>query len=159
MAIIVAGISVVQGYVLARSATAVSCPVDTNEDTLATIIVPAGALGINGVLRVMPRFTITNSANNKTLRFKFGGTNFWAPILTTQLTVAPFIQLSNRGVANSQISNVIDGTSGLGQSTSAFVTAAIDTASAVTILLTGQKATASETITLESYIIELFPTA
>lgn len=159
MALVVAGVSVVQPYVLARSAVAVSCPADTTEDVLATVTIPAGAMGISGAVRVTTVWTITNSANAKTLRMRFGGTSGTAYLSTAATTSASFSDchlISNRGSASSQVGSAQ--AIGLGGSAAAVITSSVDTASATTIVISGQKASAGETLTLESYLVELFPT-
>lgn len=163
MALIVAGVSVVQGYVLARSGAAVSCGADTTEDILATITVPANALGISGVLRVTTSWTSTSSGNSKTIRGRFSGasgTAFLSRAFTTEAYSQATFKVANRGTAASQEggATVFHG-SGTVSSSSASVTASADTTVATTIVLTGQKASSGETLTLESYIVELLPTS
>lgn len=167
MALIVAGISVVQPYILARSAVAVSCGADTTEDVLATISVPAGALGLSGWIRLSAYYTLTNSANSKTFRTRFSGsagTIVATDIVTTQALFRKSYWMANRGAANSQLwsSSASDeaGTGGLGVKGGSFVMVAssVDTASVSTIVISGQKATAGEVLTLEGYLAEVFPT-
>lgn len=145
--------------ILAASAVAVSCPADTTEDILATITVPAGAMGLNGILRVTANWSFTNSVNNKSMRVRFGGiggTQYYSVTTTTTQNIGSLTIIQNRGAANSQV-----GWQG-GTNTQTFsgfaaapTTSAVDTAAATTIVLTGQKATAGETLTLESYLVEL----
>src|SRR5688500_6060251 len=71
-------------YVLAQSAVAASHTGNTTETTLATVTVPANAIGANGRLRVTSLWSHTNSANSKTLRVRFGGA---AGTIYTSLTV------------------------------------------------------------------------
>lgn len=139
--------------ILGASSVAVSGAADTNENTLATIVIPAGAMGLNGILRVYGLYTITNSANNKILRFRLGATAFYGITYTTQATVIQTRLIGNRGVANSQVA--YGSTSEFPQTTGAVATAAIDTSAATTVTITGQKASAGEVITLESYLVEL----
>jgi hypothetical protein len=62
-----------QIIILGASAVAVSGAADTNENILATITIPAGAMGLNGILRVYADYTVTNNANAKTLRVRLSG--------------------------------------------------------------------------------------
>lgn len=145
--------------IIGRSAVAVSAPNDTNEDILATITVPGKLLGPNGQLRVSTLFTVTNSANNKTLRARLGGaagTAMYAVVVTTTVNVNDQRIIANRGAQNSQIGPGANSAS-FGQSATAVQAAAIDTSVDQTIVLSGQKATAGETITLESYLVEAIP--
>lgn len=142
--------------VLGASAVAVSGGADTNENILATITIPAGAMGLNGQLRVTTLWTVTNSVNNKVIRVRLGGiggTAYLGNTLTTSASAADTRVISNRGAANSQVG--WQSGLGTGGSSSAVQTSAIDTSAATTLVITGQKATAGETLTLESYLCEL----
>lgn len=143
--------------VLAKSAVPVACPADTSEDVLATITIPAGAMGPNGALRISSNWTVTNSANNKSLRIRLGGiggTQFLLQVLTGSIAVSDLRMIQNRGAANSQVggpaqmpATTLSGT--------ACVTSAVDTSVSTTLVITGQKALAGEVLTLESYLVEL----
>lgn len=146
--------------VLCKSAVAVSAPVDTTEDTLATCTVPANAMGANGVLRIRTRWSATNNVNNKIIRTRFStvaGTTFG--LITTanwgyqQLEVT----ISNRNATNSQEGAQISFVNSALLASSTTTTSAVDTTAATTIVITGQKATAGDTLTLESYLVELMP--
>ncbi len=144
-------------YILAASAAASSHTGDTNETTLATITVPANALGANGYVVIESLWTVTNSANNKIVRTKFGATTMMSATFTTQATYNNLVRISNRNATNSQVSSTTTvGAGGWGQSTSATNTAAIDTTASVSVTLTGQLANTGETITLESYVARLY---
>ena len=143
-------------YVLARSAVAASGAADTNENTLATITVPAGALGSSGAVRISCLFSYTNSANNKTLRVKFGGTTYFSQVVTTTGLQSLTVGVSNRTSATQVGWFPLNPNPYNAQAGSA-VTSSVDTSAAVTILITGQKATAGETLTLECYSVEIMP--
>ena len=138
------------------SAAAVSGPADTNENILATVTVPAGAMGLNGRLRIESLWTVTNSANNKTVKVRFGGiggTFFLGRVIGAAATFYNIVTIANRGVANSQVGNQTNGD--LSISTAAVTTGTLDTTIAQTLVFTAQKTLAGETITLESYAVEL----
>lgn len=152
--------AVPQIKVLGQSSVAVSGAADTNENVLATVTVPAGSMGLNGRLRVTALLTLTNSANNKTVRVRLGGIGgsiFTSPVMTTSASTRFQIEIANRGAANSQVGGQQLGTGGWGISGNVVATAAIDTSADTTVVITGQKASAGETITLESYLVELIP--
>lgn len=165
MALVVAGVSVVQGYVLARSAAAVSCPADVTEDTLATIAVPANALGPNGMLRFTLYWSMTNNGNNKTGRTRYSGAagtimSNW--VVPNQNLFREVTCIFNRGATNSQVSsranaadNSVYGVLGGG---AVYQTGAVDTTLVSSAVITGQKTSAGDALTLESYLVELFPT-
>lgn len=145
-------------YILAKSAVAVSCPADTSEDALATITVPAGALGTNGFFRVTANFSFTNSANTKDMRIRFsgaGGTILVAKQMTTELSLTLNAICSNANATGAQYAVGNFGHTA-GYATLAPVTPAADTTAATTIVISGQKASSGETLTLKSYLVELF---
>lgn len=140
-------------------ASGVASPVTgtASETALASIIIPAGAMGANGILRITALFSYSNSANNKTLRFRFGnglsGTAFFTSVLTTTAATRATMTIQNRNSASSQIGGLTNGF--LGGTSTANVTGTIDTTAQQTLSISGQLANTGETITLESYIAEL----
>jgi hypothetical protein len=141
-------------FIVASSAVASSVTGTTTETILATITLPANAMGSNGVVRITTLFSYTNSANTKTPRIKFGGATYGGSSVTTTTNVRDQRQIANRNATNSQIGNsAVLGS--FAASSSAIVTSAVDTTAAVTILLTGQLTNTSETITLEYFLVEL----
>jgi hypothetical protein len=146
------------GRVLAQSAVSVSHTGDLLEITLATITVPAGAMGANGCVIVEAQFSYPNSANVKTLRIKFGGTTVANTAPTSSLQTNFRSRIQNRNATNSQVA-VNVGAASYGNSTGAIVTSAINTTAAVNITITVQLASAAETVVLESYLVILHPKA
>ncbi len=143
-------------YVLDQGAVAASVGATTDETTLATITVPAGAMGPNGLLRVKTLWSFTNSANNKNLRWRLGGTAFLDATQTTNASYQDRREVHNRNSQSSQVGWAANATAGGGgASTLAVTTAAINTAADTTLLITGQKASAGETLTLEAYLVEV----
>lgn len=140
--------------VLAQSAVPLVKTGDTVETALATITIPGGMLGPNGSVRITTLWTHTNSANNKNMRVKFGGTQISVNTVTTTAASRDQRQINNRGSASSQIA-FQGGTGGLGATTGAPVTTAFDTAAPVDITLTAQLALGTETMTLEAYTVEV----
>ena len=140
---------------LAQSGAILTAPAnDTNENTLVTVAVAAGAMGVNGMLRVTTLWSYTNSGNVKTKRVRLGGTEFLALANTTQASSANGKIITNRNSAAAQVSfNAASG--GFGNSTGAVATGTVNTAVAQDLLITAQKATGTETISLESYTVEL----
>lgn len=146
------------GAVLANSAVAASCPADTTEDTLATVNLLPGIMGLNGLLRVKTWWTVTNSVNNKTMRVRFSGgagTIAASYVVTTapSLVMVTEIQNANSATANQLMANFGLSSAGIGINNPQ--RPSIDTTAATSVVITGQKASAGETITLESYIVEL----
>jgi hypothetical protein len=145
--------------VLQMSAVASTHTGNTTETALATITVPARAMGKNGRLRVTTFFSMPSSASAKTFRVRLNGiagTVFYSEAFGTGiLTAHAVIEIANRDSASSQIGGPIN-SSGLGSSTSAIVTSAINTDNAdVALVISGQLAASGETIKLEGYLVEL----
>jgi hypothetical protein len=149
--------SYVGARVLAISGTPSSLTGTLTETALATITIPAGAMGANGRIEVWAQFTASpSSANAKTGRVRFGGlagTNFQTATMTTTLGFQANVYVQNMNAQNVQ--------EGFSLQTTAFAptAAAVDTSASTTFVLTGQLANAGDTITLRSYRVLLFPKA
>lgn len=146
--------------VLDQSAVAVSCAADVTEDILATITVPAKLLGKNGQLRITTQWSYNNNANTKYLRVRFGGiggTVYMITAPTVQLGFQAVTTIANRAATNSQVG----GSQGMTDTgvvvATGKTTSAVNTLGSTTIVITGQKTVAGDTITLESYIVEIIP--
>lgn len=144
--------------VLGQSGAAASITGTVAETTLATVAIPANAMGAAGALRISALWSTTNNANNKTLSIRLGGTVISAPVIASQASFSEIITLRNRGVANSQVTTPSAATGGgVGVSTSAVTTTAIDTTASLALTLTATLANTGDTATLESYSVELLP--
>ncbi len=143
--------------VLAWSATPASVTGTVAETTIATVTVPPGIMGINGVLRIQSEWTCTNSANSKTLQLKFGGTVYLFTALTTTLVFSDQRVIFNNASASVQKGKSAAGMTagGWGVATSAVATSTINTGSASNITWHGTLASAGETITLNAYLVEI----
>ncbi|HCK84821.1 MAG TPA: hypothetical protein DHW63_09990 [Hyphomonadaceae bacterium] len=143
--------------VLGRGGAGWSVTGTTTETTLASVSVPAGAMGPNGVLRVTSLWKYTNSANSKTLKVQMGGVNFINVTPTTTNSFQAITTIANRNAANSQVapssSAAADGA--MGTEGANPTTGAVDTAAAQTLSFKATLANTGETITLESYLVEL----
>jgi hypothetical protein len=146
--------------VIGQSAVAQSVTGTTTETTLATITIPAGLMGANGRIEIETLWSFTNSANNKIMRTKFGGTSYSAVTATTRASFRTSAFVANRNATNSQVGGQNGGIGTelgpYGTGTGSPTTTAIDTTSAVNITLTAQLANTGETITLEAYSVKLF---
>jgi hypothetical protein len=143
--------------VLAASGVQLSHTGNTDETALASITIPAGAMGPNGVLRVTSLWSYTNSGNNKNLRVRLGGlagTQYTGITATTTATLRHQCQIHNRNAANSQV-GVTGSLQTYGTNAAAITTSAINTAADAVLAFTAQLASAGETISLESYLVEL----
>jgi hypothetical protein len=144
--------------VLAQSSVPKSHSGDTSEFTLATITIPAGAIGANGRVEVKAEFSYPSSTNSKTFKVKFGGTTVFSggAGTTTSDTVSAYI--ANRGVSAQRYSAMHVNSAGtLATGTTPAGTAAVNTTGSVDIVITGTLASAAETLNLESYQVILYP--
>lgn len=89
--------------ILAQSAVPVSVGGTLNEITLASVTVPGGLMGLNGAVRISSTASVTNSANNKTIRVKFGNQNIQQGAVTTSLAINTQTTIRNRNSASSQL--------------------------------------------------------
>jgi hypothetical protein len=149
-------------YVLAQSAAAVASTNTTSEEVLATITIPANALGANGRIEVTVSWTHTNSANAKTMRMRYSGggsTVLQTLSATTTASSSGRAGFSNRNATNSQVAISASSVGSYGSSANALVTFSVDTTASSSIVISSQKATGTETLTLESYSAIMYPKA
>lgn len=136
---------------------------DTGEEFSQTITVPTNALGPNGTLRISTLWSVTNNANVKTGRIRYSGnagaiySNF---TLASQNILREMSWVQNRASASSQIgsdpnSAVVNGGFTLLGGGAVYQKSAVDTTAATTLVLSGQRATATDNLVIESYLIEL----
>lgn len=141
--------------VLAQSGVAASVTGTSSETVLATYTLKGGTMGPNGAVRVSFAATHTNSANNKTYYVRIGSMLFATLNTTTTATVQEARLVRNRGNEASQVS--FNGGTGAVVSTVAMATGSVNTKNDQLLTISGQLGSASETITLEGYTIELLP--
>lgn len=143
-------------YTLAQSGAAVSVGAVTTEAVLATITVPAGAMGPNGWIQVISTITCTSNANNKQHIIRLGGaagTIVNNAFFTTSTGNTRITAIANQNSNSAQITLAPSGnTPGIpGTYSAAYPTAAVNTSSAWDLVIAGQKAVAGDTLTLEAY--------
>lgn len=148
------------GITLGQSSAAVTAPANTSENTLATITIPAGALGLNGSIRINSGWSFTNNANSKTMRIRFSGAAGTAYMsaagFTTQVSMQADTFFGNRNSASSQVGGTGRISTGAGTFfTTALTTSAVDTTVDTTVVLSAEKASAGDTVTLEWYSVVL----
>lgn len=154
-------------YVLATSSATVSISTGTSEVVLVTIPIPAASMGANGRLRITTMWSLTSSGNNKTTRLRFGasgaglgGSPIVAATMTTNTGIRVQTEIMNVASASIQKSFTTNSNSGFGTTTGTTpISAAINTANASEIVLSGQPANAGETVSIESYCVEVFYSA
>lgn len=113
-------------------------------------------MGANGQLRETSFVSITAGTNSKTCSFELGGSAFLSRAETggTVAALRDQREICNRNSVSSQVSRRVSAISGFGQNTNATSTGAVDTSVPQDLVLYGQLANSSETITLESWLLE-----
>lgn len=142
--------------ILAQSGAALSKTGDLVKTTLASIVVPANAMGHNGSIRLTTVWSMTNNANVKNVITQWGGTDIATLACASMATYREQRQITNRNALNSQVS-FVSAFGGWSNSAVAINTQAKDTSQNQTLGIAVQLANAADTITLESYLVELIP--
>jgi hypothetical protein len=125
--------------------------------TAYALTIPGNTIGPNGSIRVTGAISYDNDGNSKTLGLSYGGTSLGLSSQTTSLNQGLLGGFSNRGATNVQGPltgrNLTTGTT-----TSAFLYGAVDSTVSQTLALSLELNTAAtDTITLESIVVELIP--
>lgn len=121
-----------------------------------SIKIPGRSLGKNGRLYFRVALSCTNSANNKTARVRAAltdagaltGTVVASRVVTTSAGIVLEFSVNVRNNYASQV--VVDLTAG------SVTTLTLDTAQDLYFQITTQKATGTESLTLESYVVEMY---
>jgi hypothetical protein len=134
-----------------------SAPTSTNL-TMGSVVLPGGAMGLNGSLRASAKWSMVNNANNKPTYHFLAAQTFGANTNASTLTFGEQQTVTNRGSLSSQL----NGWNGYQLSYSANPTAlwtygAINTAVNQTVSVTGSLANAADYIILEGYMLEVLP--
>lgn len=124
--------------------------------TAITASLAGNTLGVNGELAVDTCGSNNNSAGNKQILGKYGGTTLGGGSVTTGTSSIMVLRMRNRGIANAQ------STSTSLETGNAFIVAnagpsAIDSTGAQNAAITLQLTTATDYFVLESYSIKVFP--
>lgn len=139
--------------------TSVSVTGTSSETELGSVTIPGGLMSSNGLLECSSFWTVTNSANTKTIKIKLGetsdpvtgGTAFLNRGETALLYHQHLMIIRNVNATNSQKSIRESTATGLGTTTLSNTTGSYDTTTDKKIFLTGQLANTGETITLRGW--------
>ena len=146
-----------QWYQLASSSSPASVTGTYAETALATVTIPANAMGPNGMIRVSALWSCTNNANAKEFIVRFGGAAGTKYLDVIMSGYPGFIDIdriiANRNAANSQVGKAANSSTGIAGA--AAVTSSVDTTAATTLILAAANANLSDTTTLESYTVEI----
>ena len=123
-------------------ATPIALTGTTLETTMLTVSIPASLMTKRGRLNVLGLMILTNNANLKTLKVKFGGQNLATVTSTSQAALGFSIWLLNLNSETAQ------------RNTNA-TSFTIDTTIANDFVITGQLANAADTLTLSALTLEI----
>ena len=144
------------GLTFFKSGTAISAGNDMTEDFLATITLPANTLGANGFISGWANYTCTNNGNAKTIRARYStisGTQLWSYNLASLAGGSVQFTLTNSNATNAQSTSSQCLVLANAQINT---TSAIDTTASTSLVLTGQKGSAGDALTLVNYLITLY---
>lgn len=139
-----------------QSGAAVAVTGTTDETALATITIPANAMGANGALHIQTVRSFNNDASGKTSRIRFSGisgTQYRATADANTAGIADYIMIANANATNAQVGGPPSTGAGLGVGTP--VTSAVDTTAATTVVITGELTDGNDNITLLHYHVTL----
>lgn len=121
------------------------------------ITVPAGVMGLNGVLRVALLGSCANSAGNKTFNVFLGVGTFLNTIATTVASINSSCVIYNRGAANSQVAFAPGNSSGFGTAAGVSTYGGVNTAVNQTLSVGGTLAVATDFLVIEAFVAEVLP--
>lgn len=128
----------------------------TTETTVATVALPAGALGTNGTLRIHTTWGMNNNANSKSVNVKLDGSTVMGFGFTSVASFSDLRYVRNRGDAAKQIVHPTNqGSVSSGTNAVAYLT--VNTALEKNIAFTMNPATAADYVVLEGYNVEVMP--
>ena len=115
-------------------------------------------MGSNGSLRVSTLFGYTNSANNKTLKIKFGNSSPMvvqaAPTTSSTASLNSIVTIQNMGATNAQETHA-SLIASIGATGTALITGAFDTTVDQLLEVTVQLASGGESVSLRRALVEL----
>jgi hypothetical protein len=139
--------------VVGQSGMAVALTGSTAETTLASAVIPQGLMQAHGRIRLWFTTTATNNANAKTIKAKINGNVIGAAVSiassATQVFHVDVVNGSHLGANFGQVQMVA--ASGTTQTGAALN---IDMTQPLTVTITGQLGTSTDTITLQAYSLE-----
>jgi hypothetical protein len=142
--------------VLAVQGNQVACASTATDEVLFTYTLPAGTLGPNGGIEILPIWSMTSSANNKIIKVNFGAFVAYNITRTASVYERLYIVVINRGSTSSQIApGNGTGATFVVSSGGPVQTGTVDTTQNVIITVTGNRANAGDTLALESCVLKL----
>jgi hypothetical protein len=138
--------------VIAQSGTSASVTNTTAETTLATVSIPANAVGANGRIRVTMGWSTAATASH-TLRVRLAG-NAMMSVVSSSISYVLECDIVNQNSQQSQVALPIGVVS---SGTATQVTSAVNLTQAQTLTITAAPGATTETVTLYWYSVEILP--
>lgn len=153
-------IPAVKTLILGGSGTASAALTGSTDETIqATVTIPAGTIGANSAVKMTALWSMTNNANNKTLRIRLGGiagTELFSLAVASSASYGVEKLFFNRATQASQVLTGVAIPRNQGNNSStATLTATVDTSAAQDLVFTAQLANGADSATLEFYLVEL----
>lgn len=129
---------------------------NTTQNTIITGTIPANSIGLNGSLHITALLTWTSSANAKTFRILFNGTQIAATALTTSSIESVYTIIRNRNSMNIQVSGNSSSNSNMGFLTAgsaAVGTYTFNMAADLPFTVTLQNVDGADTVSIEAFEI------
>ncbi|ODN69560.1 hypothetical protein [Methylobrevis pamukkalensis] len=131
----------------------------TAETVLATVAIPAGAMGPNGALRITSLWQYTNSGTDKTLRIRLGGLAgdvVADAVVSTTRTWTDLRVWRNQNSQSAQVGYRTAATNAIAATTTVdFATGSKDTSAAQDLVFTAELASGSANAQLIAYHVEV----
>lgn len=133
---------------------------DATETALVTVTIPGNIMGANGRLRITTQWSTPGGAVTRTGRVRVGGisgTILGSTALSGANVYREQREWANRNATNSQVAHATGTSGGFGTGAATIVTSAIDTTANFNVVVScfWSGATSGDSITLESYCIEV----
>ena len=122
--------------------------------TPVTVTVPPGVMGATGTLEITSLWSCPNNNNTKSCNITFGGNNYMAAALASSMSNQMLTIIRNRTVS-SQVGGVGSTSWVYGPIAAPLKTTSADTSVAQNIMFNVLHSNTSDTITLESYRVDL----
>ncbi len=145
--------------VIAQNNVAVASTNTTAEELLATVVIPGGTIGANGIIRCLAFWTVTNNTNVKSARIRlggFGGTIYHLLSLASSSSGQALCIIRNTGVVDAQ-NGMNSAALPFGTTSSGIVISAYDTTKDLEVAFTSEKATGTDIMALRGYSVEVSP--
>lgn len=142
-------------FVLEQSHIAIPHTGVTGATVLKTVKVPGGTMGKNGMLRITTLWSWNNTTGTKVVQIAFAGSVTHGSSGTTSQSIELQKSIRNRNSESAQVIHNVPNLSTV--SGTAVTTIAVDTSVDQDITFLANLSVATDTATLESYLIEVIP--